>query len=148
MATSPDGEGGQTQQWPTELTGRGSSYWLSIHRSSPRVPDGRDRLSEENRNRNRNSSAEGSRCARWISAGNSTSTGTHIQLPHGVAVTPSVHQKAQNRHYLQVRGGHLQGGFGDLCHLERKKNKGKTDFNFKCRLGCSYIDLGRRSLVT
>lgn len=29
---------GQTQRWPTELTGRGSSYWLSIHRSSPRVP--------------------------------------------------------------------------------------------------------------
>lgn len=73
---------GQTQQWPTELTGRGSSYWLSIHRSSPRVPGWPDQ-----------SRGGGGGCVWWISAGNSTSTGTHTQLPHGVAVTCSVHQK-------------------------------------------------------
>lgn len=31
---------GRTQQWPTELTGRCYTHWLSIHRSSPRAPCG------------------------------------------------------------------------------------------------------------
>lgn len=76
-------------------------------------------------------------CVWWISAGNSTSTGTHIQLPHGVAVTCSVHQKTlTNPRYLQVRWGHVHAGFGDLCDLGQKRNKGKT------------VTLGRTSLVT
>lgn len=108
------------QNWQAEAPVTGCQF-IGHHLVSQ---DGRDRLNKEKRNRN--SRAEGSRWARWISAGNSTSTGTHIQLPHGVAVTSSVHQKAQNQHYRQVWWGHLQGGFGDLCRLERKRNKSQA----------------------
>lgn len=84
--------GRQTQQWPTELTGRCSSYWLSIHRSSPRVPS---RSVQMNYHR---------KCRfRRFSAGNSTSTGRDIQLPHGVAVTSSKRQKARHQQRLQIR---------------------------------------------
>lgn len=144
-----DGRSSGLQNWQAEAPVTGCQF-IGHHLVSQ---DGRDRLHKENRIRTRSRTrrgtrgAEGSRCARWISAGNSTSTGTHIQLPHGVAVTSSAHQKAQNRRYLQVRWARLRGGFGAVCHLETKEEERQSG-DMKSGFGRSYIGPGRRSLVT
>lgn len=146
MATMPDAEGGDRrssglQNWQAEAPVTGCQF-IGHHLVSQ---DGRDRPDKESRTRK--SRAERSRRSQWISAGNSTSTGTHIQLPHGVAVTSSMHQKAQNWHHLQARWGHLQGAFGDLCHLERIERGTKAKRWLWLEVW-SYIGPGRRSLVT
>lgn len=109
--------------------------------------DGRDGLNKEKKNRN--GRAEGSRCARWISAGNSTSTGTHIQLPHGVAVTSSVHQKAQNPYYL-LPSGLMRPRSRSFWRFvpSGKKEEQRQISDFKSRFGCSYIGPRQRILVT
>lgn len=121
---------GRTQQWPTELTGRYDSHWLSIHRSSPRVPS-RPLISsseipqEQTQEKTTifdNSRVEALRCVRWLSAGNSTSTGTGTastwsccyiqQAPEGStsAESPVSLQVRSQRDKLMMRSA-LQGGW-------------------------------------
>lgn len=77
---------GQTQQWPTELTGRCYTHWLSIHRSSPRAPCGETPRSKWNVPRK----PFELRCrVGRLSAGNSTSTGTHTAFHMELLLHPA-----------------------------------------------------------
>lgn len=138
---------GTTQQWPTELTGRCSTYWLSIHRSSPCAPSGFFIRSSEITPGTKKTITriKAPRCVRLLSAGNSTSTGTDTastwsccyiqQTPEGwtpAAICCSPGQSGLQR--LQTYGEITCSGrldccccCGDTCEGDRERKRERSE---------------------
>lgn len=104
-----------TQQWPTELTGRCDSHWLSIHRSSPCVPAlpwiGSCEILQEQTQGKKKSIFDNRIQVCVVFSGSLQVTALPLeqkQLPHGVAVTSSGHQEARHQRSLQYlsKSGH------------------------------------------
>lgn len=100
---------GRTQQWPTELTGRGFSYWLSIHRSSPRVPG----LASTRRT---GTGAAGPR-GHVMPGGSLQVTALPLEHTYSFHMELLLHPACPTK----IRTDTPFRSSGDLCHLERKQ---------------------------